>query len=1134
MEDKELKYFAANDAGGNFDDADFAIGENDWVNMENCRTGSTDKGFTGTVESIGGTLLISTPQPSVTFLEIGSAEEVERNRFCYFKFNTTGTNHKIVCYENGIEYDVLLSSQVTGGLNFSKNSIIHSASIVDGKLYWVDGTTNQPRKINIDAAIKGNNPSYVTNQVAYTFPINFSEITLIKPPPPLSPNIQKLADTGFLNNFIGNSSFMFAFQYVWYDNETTVLGTYSPSSRINKPTDTENYIQVTMDGVEVIPQTVRIVRLIVRFGNSNDAFVVKTWDKNVTAQATEIANQNNGTQALTFDFYNNITGEVIPSKPINLVLKPFDVVPLYSGTMSVADERLFLGDNTVGYDAPTTTSLTVTATSSAISAGSLVKQLWGVRLSWATPDKGYAAWYVFLTEVVPVGWYEVTSTVLTNSSTTPPAPGAPPVTSAFSGLAFKGASQSEVIDTIRIAQGAAGATIVNDFSSTSNNLTITGVTVSTYDIFKTQSVFKYGMVFYDFAMRKCAVVWFDGMQFSIAARNYAFSTGVRVANWSVSNANALNEIPDWAYYYTPVRTLNLTTRNFIDSFTNSAKYATKDANGVYQFTNNTFVTGTIGIALNTAALIKSGLGYTFNEGDICVLIKSDDTTSTLPVIDQTGNYIIVKAKDIGDLSTAKFVFEIYTPYIQAEQEPFYEVGQMYRVLSPTTSARRYETLSDIFVPDAYVLTRNYSTETYLAEAMSPNDIYWQTWYNDGGKVNFISQLGQVQKKQNFAFSNTFIPQTGVNGLSTFDVLNDKNLPIQMGTLRKLQIASKVQDEEGIIMLAIGEKQTASLYIGEVQQYDVNSATNLVVSDRVIGTVNVLKGNFGTVNPEGVVEYRGTVFIPDANNKVWVQYASNGLFPISEYKMVRFWNLFFTQFLSMTVAEIEALGGRPFIFATVDPYHKELLISIPKLLSTPPKGYLPDYPSTIYPFDIWDGTGKTIVYQLGFNGSQPRWQGSYSFNPEGFVTLLNKLYSFRQGHLYLHNQPINQNEYYGVQYKSRVMFISNKVPTVPKVYNNFNVQSNIVPTFVYFYNDYPYQQSSDLVDYSFNQLEGIWYSTILRNKLVPTATGFTTDGLLTGEKMRNVAMKILLEFSPTTTQLDLKFVTIGFIISKGNN
>jgi len=1134
MEDKELKYFANNDGAGNFDDADFIIGANEWVNMENCRTGSTDKGVTGTVESIGGTLRISAVQPSVTFLEIGSAEEIERNRFCYFKYNTTGTNHKIVCYEalSNTEYDVLLSSQVTGGLNFSKDSIIHSARVINGKLYWVDGTNNQPRKINIDAAIKGNYPSYVTDEEPYSYPINFSEITLIKPPPPLSPNIQKLTDGAFSNNFIATDSFMFAYEYIWYDDEITVLGTYSPASRLNKPSDTANYIAVTMDSNEQVPDTVKIVRLVVRFGNSNNAIVINTWDKSVAAEAAEIVAQNNGSQVLTYNFYNNETGETIPT---NDVLKPFDNVPKYSQSLEAATERIFLANNTFGYATPLTTSLEVAMQLSTISGTTLSKTAWGVRLSWATPDKGYAAWYVYLTEVVPVGWYELTSTVSTNSSQIPPAPSYPPPGSiAFSGLTYKGSSQSDVIDTIRIAQGAAGATIVNDFSSYSNTITITGVSITTYDIFKSGSKYNCGVVFYDFAMRKCGVV-INGSVISTGNRNYAFSTGVTSAVWSLDNSNAINEIPDWAYYYTPVRTLNLKTRNFIQSFTNAAKYVTKDANGVYQFTNNTFVTGTIGIGINTAALNQSGLGYTFNEKDICILTKSDNTQRTLPVIGQYGTYIIVQPTSaFGDLSTAKFVYEVYTPHETSDQEPYFEVGQMYRVLNPTTSIRAYETLSDIFLPDSYLVSRNYSTETYFSEAMSPNDNYWATWFNDSGKLNLITKKGESTKEDSIVFSNTFIPETAVNGLSTFDVLNEKNLPIQMGALRKLQLTSKVQDELGVVMLAIGEKQTASVYIGEVQQYGSNQSTNLVVSDQVLGTVNVLKGNFGTVNPEGVVEFRGTVWIPDANNKVWVQYASNGLFPISEYKMMRFWNLFFTQFQSMTAAEIEALGGRPFIFATVDPYHKELLISIPKLLSTPPKGYLPDYPSTVYPFDIWDGLGKTIVYKLGDTGNKPRWHGGYSFNPEGFVTLLNKLYSFRQGSLYVHNQPTNQNEFYGTQYKSRVMFVSNKNPTIPKIYNNFNVQSNIVPTFVYFYNDYPYQQSSDLVDYSFNQLEGIWYSTLLRNKLVPTATGFTTDGLLTGEKMRNVAMKILVEFSPTTTQLDLKFAEIGFIISKGNN
>ena len=347
MEQHEKKYFADPETGAlNADDNAAFIGLNEWVNLENFRSGSTDRDSTAVMPSVGGNLLLSTPQPSVTFLEIGSATEAARRRACYFKFNTTGTNHKIVCYDEdaGVEYDVLLSSQVTGGLNFSKDSIIHSAVVVDGKLYWPDSTNNQPRKINIDAAIKGNNPSFVTDEVAYTFPIDFSEITVIKHPPPLSPNIQKAEDVAFENNFIANDSFMFVFQYVWYDNETTVLGTYSPSSRLNKPTDTENYIQVTMDFLEVIPKTVRIVRLITRYSNSNNAFVAKTRNRDIATENAEIEDQNNNVQVLTFDFYNNITGESIPSAPINEVLKPFDSVPIYAETMAAARNKIFLGN----------------------------------------------------------------------------------------------------------------------------------------------------------------------------------------------------------------------------------------------------------------------------------------------------------------------------------------------------------------------------------------------------------------------------------------------------------------------------------------------------------------------------------------------------------------------------------------------------------------------------------------------------------------------------------------------------------------------------------------------------------------------------------------------------------------------
>jgi len=150
-----------------------------------------------------------------------------------------------------------------------------------------------------------------------------------------------------------------------------------------------------------------------------------------------------------------------------------------------------------------------------------------------------------------------------------------------------------------------------------------------------------------------------------------------------------------------------------------------------------------------------------------------------------------------------------------------------------------------------------------------------------------------------------------------------------------------------------------------------------------------------------------------------------------------------------------------------------------------------------------------------------------------VSLQNRLFSFLGGKIYEHNQSDRPNLFYGGQYSSKIMFTSNILSQVPKVYDNFVVESNLMPSFVYFYNNYPYIQTSDLDDTSFVDLEGIWYANILRNKIVPTATGFTTNGLLTAEVMRNTNMYVQATFSPTTEPLELRLIQLGTSISKGH-
>lgn len=1138
----EKKYFG--NGAGNFDDADFVVLPNQWINLENCRVRSTDKGVIGTIESIGSNVKVSTPLADWTC--IGSCVDEEHQTILGFCVHNSNPGlDKIVWYEpaTGRFFDVWISFQVSGGFNFSLNSPIHSARVINGLLYWVDGTNNEPRKIDIYAALKTNHPlDFVdVDAIPYVDPIDWDEITIIKPPPPLAPNIAKNYDSAFANNFIANESFSFVFQYVYYNNETSVVGTYSPASRLNKVTDNYNRIIVTMDGNERVPETVRIVNLIVRIGSN--AFIIKTWDKFIASESTEIDNQNNAVGVLTYNFYNNITGPAIAS---DIILKPFDSVPIYSQALEIAKNRLFLGNNIEGYDAPTTTSLAYTTTTIDIAGGSsLNKNLISVTMNARFLSlQAYSGWYVYLSEVSPVGYYAITSTeqYTAISSIPPPLPPAP-TTETLGSLTYRGATQDDVVANINAVHSS--VLVFRNFNTTDDIVAITGLSIATYDIFKTRAQYKLGVVFYDFAMRKCGVVTKpftfnigDPTLVTIPSRNFAFSSGISAIVWSVSNSNALNEIPDWAHYYTIVRTLNLRTRYFLQAFqqTSSAKYATKDTDGNYVFTNDTFVSSAVGIGLDTTSLVQAGLGYTFTEGDVCYLIKDDNTAYTLSVIGQSGKYIIVNVPEggIGDFTSFQIVYEIYTPYQANAQEPYYEVGNMYRITNPRTNLRQYETTSDFFLPDAYVLTRNFDSVTYFAETMSPNDRFFSRWDNDAGKINYVVKSGQAQKPEFISFSNTFIPGTATNGLSSFEALNQSNVPLENGAIQKLILTSKTQDQ-GSIMLAICTNETSSIYLNESRITDSTGATQFFASSTdVIGTINNLKGSFGTTNPESVVEFRGNVYWVDVPNGKVVQYSLNGLFPISNYKMTRYWNLFCKQYMSMTHQQIEALGSRPFIFTAVDPNHWELIITVPRVLSTPPMGYLPDSPFTsyVYPFDIWDGQAKTLVFKI--NAEPNFWQGAYSFAQEGYVSLQNKLFSWNLGQLYEHNDTSSYCNFNGVQYKSRIMFINNQQPERDKVYDNISVEANLTPTLTYFLSLSPYTQVSNLLDFDWQRKESVIYSQIYRNVLTPSATGLKTNALISGEKMRTYAFRTMLEFTVGATPLELRFTTLGYQLSIGHS
>jgi hypothetical protein len=936
MNQLEKKYLSSlADGGLDADSAPFAVGTNNVVNAENVRWGSTDRGVTAVVESLGGTRQISTTQPSVTLLNIGTAEDVDNGRIVNFLCCITGPWHKITCYErqSDTEYIVLLSSQVTGGLGFSKNYLIHSARVINGIVYWTD-ELNRQRRVNIDAGIKLNNPSYVTTQAAYTSPVSQEVISLLKRPPLFPVNVSKATQPSIVSNFIGNNSFWFGVRYIYRDGETSVIGCHSPLVPYNILTDTYNRVDIELPFSEIIDQDVERVELGVRIDNNPQFFGIQSWDRNIASELVEINAHNAGTTALTYAFYNNQVG--IPWGNAYSV-KPFDRVPIKSRTLEIARNRLNLGNNLLGYNTPTTTSLSATLVNE--ENGSAVTGQWYE----VVVDNGFSFETYYVIYIGGIG-------TATGYYSLLPYPGHTslplPSTIDFTDYELAATVSATIAGYFGVRpQDLVSLTLTGDTATVTNPPTT--VTLIGSEAFKSNAPYQLGIVFYDFGDRKCGVLTNDQLVYTTADRTFnsiAFTTGIQ---WSLLNTNAVNEIPDWATTYAVVITKCLRTRYFLQSRASNMTYVTKDADGAYLYVTSAYANTADGVGVDITSLNAFNAGYTFTEGDLIkIYIDAVATVYTLRINAQDGKWLVCDLQDLGTLGTASAAFsngffEIYTPYRQSENEIYYEVGEKYAINNAGTVNRAYSILTDTIGGDVVLLQRATGGTQYLTENMSGNDKFFNNWFTDSGRVNIIDRTGQSLQTNQGVFSNTFQFGSNNNGISTFDALDEYYIPYECGDIQKLQVTSKVNNEMGSVMLVICTRQWVSIYIGEVQLVSSTANAFVAQSSGYIGSIQSLKGNYGTINPESVTEYRGMVFCYDAYNGRVIQYAGNGLFPISNYKMTRFWKEFSEQYIGMTRAQIEALGSRPFVFTTVDPYHNELLLTIPKLLQVPPKGYLPD-------------------------------------------------------------------------------------------------------------------------------------------------------------------------------------------------
>lgn len=1097
-----------------------------WLNAMNCRNAVTQFGRAGRWENCPGTTLISQSvfPPYGVQQCIGGCVDTENEWLIFCEWNSFD-DHGIYMFDfrTEITYPVLYDSQTTDGLGFSKNfRIDRNCRVVNGVFYWTDNNA-QPRKVNIRAGVNLNRPGTFPDAYQYTGGIDENIITVIRKPPNYSLSVEKFTQSGTVNsNQLPLFAGKFSAFYNFIDNEISVLSAYSQLVNYNFKADPYNCIDISFSFSEKIPQDVQRVQMAVQFGLDPNFFVIKIWDKDNATDLQEINDHNNGVQELIYRFYNDQTG--IPLDGAYSV-KPFDSVPLISKTIETVRNRLHLGNNTEGYDSPTITSLTaglITETQGADAVAYVVRIFFDPIFGGTIPKTRFA---LRIPSLSTTNYF----CILPGTSSTFPNPTNYTTLTQVATGGLQGFYSISGSYNIFISDTGDTVSLTNSPSP---------VTLANALCYKSGAAYKIAIVFFDRWMRKSGVI-INNEIYITPNRSYSSVSYTTSIDWLLSNGNAVNEIPDWAEYYAVVRTKCLRTTYFLQArsrnLTSSMSYVTKDADNLYVFATSAYSSSLAGVAVDITNLTNFGMGYTFSEGDL-IKVYISSSVYTLRIIAQDGRWLVCELQNLGALTaTTDALFEIYTPYTPSINEAYYEVGQIYAVLNPGTPSREYSVTGGSIRGDVYLLDRS----GYLTENMSPNETYWQNWYTDAGRPNFIDTIGQVEKPTSISYSNIYIPGTRTNGLSSFDALDEASIPQECGAIQKLQVANKVT-EEGNIMLAICRTQTVSLYMGEVQLVGQASNAFIAQAPNVIGTMNVLKGNYGTMNPESVVEYMGLVFWIDILNGCFIQYSGNGLEPVSRYKMSRFFKNYGQGYLATNNNNLDNINGFHHIPTCVDVFHKEVICTLPGFIysnyanTLPSYSSVPDYATSIVDrFDIYDELGKTMVFKFEEN----IWGNNFEYMGEFYDYFQNTMVGFKNGYLYKFNSnTTNWNTFFSIQYPMRICTTGNLNPSLLKDLFGISIEGSGVPGFTVAMANFPWEQITDLAstDEAWVNDEGVWYASFLGDRLDPNQSGTADQKLFTGSNLKDFAIYIMCEWQKYDGLMYVNFINLGYDQSKGQS
>ena len=640
----------------------------------------------------------------------------------------------------------------------------------------------------------------------------------------------------------------------------------------------------------------------------------------------------------------------------------------------------------------------------------------------------------------------------------------------------------------------------------------------------------FGLVYYDRGNRSSAVNTNESLELHIPFYTEPVD-GIQYLFHAPSVRWAIKSVPpDWATHYQWVRTKNFQMSFYLQFSANTVEYVNLPEipdptdNPVVGFATGRYAAiDTSNILLYQEQYAPSLLAYTWEKGDRIRFISKPGNIYypsyfDFEVLFSDGAYIFLYSDQyIGEIPSGAF-FEIYRPKIESNQKIYYEIGECYEIgesagvkfhkgpdqdQSPTDpyniSAKGVFQTGDAWYRERLIPYNNtgiLAGEIHSIDSASISDFYESEDDNIGRPNIYDPNLKQIRREKSVRFSDVYLEDTQINGLSSNGALNIETIEKGEGPVYKL---IRVNDA----LLAIQGSQCNSLYINEIIYIDANANPSLTASTKVIGTIRPLSGEFGTINPESVVGYEGKAYFFDQLGGNVIRYAQDGLNPINYFKMRSYFGAKAREMASLAQDQTYAVGG-------FDPLNKRYLLTFKK-----------NRINSIF-------TEETKV----FNELTNRWTSSQSFISECYGMTGMSIISFKEGELWVHDSPV-KNSFYGVQYTSKVGAVFNQESGKVRNFLALSEESDGVWSAPVI--EVPPNANalsgmlSRLILTKFVKKEGVWYAAIMKDMNSPN---FATpvEALINGRSMRGHVLLVTLE-NDQNTNVKLNAVNLKYIYSE---